>query len=180
MNGSKTEALKYVLCPIKHCPWVGIHGGIRNEQSGESPVRAQQGGESAKDPDSRWGVRRRGSVGLIKEKWLVSCAEETSSGRQNREDLAQAPCSYGSECSTWGTMSRWSRRGRNLKTGGNWNGPLASRWRTQMREVSILDLIHRTMESCAGTLTCKGTGDGQRIKHSDGEYLGGDGEGMFH
>lgn len=106
MNGSKAETLKCMPFSVKHCPWVGIHGGVCNEQSGESPVRVQQGGESAGDPDRRWGVRRRGSVGPIKEKWLVSCAEETSSGRQNREGLAQAPCWYGSVCSTWGTMSR--------------------------------------------------------------------------
>ena len=95
----QNRSIEVYALPYLHGPWVGTGEGVHNEQSGESPIQAQQGGETSGDPDGRWGVRIRGSLGLIKEKWLVSCAEETSSGRQSWEGLAQEPCWYGSECS---------------------------------------------------------------------------------
>lgn len=48
----------------------------------------------------------------------------------------------------------------------------------QVKDTGVQGIDLRLDPQNDGKLTCKGYG--QRVNHSEGEYLGGDGKGMFH
>lgn len=52
MHGRKTEALKCMSCPIKHCPCVNIHGGGCTMNSQGRALSGSSHDESAGDPNS--------------------------------------------------------------------------------------------------------------------------------
>lgn len=59
---------------------MSFKGGVHNEQSGESPIQAQEDDGSSGDPDSLRVTGGKGSVALVNEKWLVSLGEKSSPG----------------------------------------------------------------------------------------------------